>query len=205
MPQFPENANLDDFFEKIKDYTNYLEAKLKDKERESTVLKKHLGEVKLPCTSFVETEHCIELGSKKIKYKSKVPRDFVDKWNELPISKQKIILLIHLFYYFPVNTDFTNIKIREFDKETSNYYENGVIVINHGYSKQNKNRLTVTLSEDHKSMINKYIVNLDQEVLFRYHKDSYRRTLFHVSGKYLSKGTCLRHLNKMFEVIEEND
>lgn len=152
----------------------------------------------------IKSEHNgIYVDEKKVKYKSLLEPEMINKWREIPKIQFKVMLILHLFYPAIIYTDYTKIKINGTTNPEENYYFNGRVFINRCQTKINKKKMVIVLDQEHHQLIEEFIsTDPKQEVLCQYHYDSYRRKLKQITKRYLGEEIGLKEFNKFF-LIEE--
>lgn len=145
----------------------------------------------------------VYVDEKKVKYKSLLELEMINKWREIPEIQFKVMLILHLFYPAIIYTDYTKIKINGTTNPEENYYFNGRVFINRCQTRINKKKIVIVLDKEHHQVIEEFIsTHPEQDMMCKYHYDSYRRKLKQITKRYLGEEIGLKEFNKFF-LIEE--
>jgi hypothetical protein len=109
------------------------------------------------------------------------------------LEERVALTLVASFRYGVLRSDYSSVKIKNYNKEEDNYYENHVITFNN-LRKVNKEQLTIELQECDKKLFDEYIANNTSDYLFHLQVPS-------SFCKWIKK-ISLRHLNKDYTISD---
>ena len=109
------------------------------------------------------------------------------------LEERVALTLVASFRYGVLRSDYSSIKIKNYNKDEDNYYENYVITFNN-LRKVNKEQLTIELQDCDKKLFDEYIASITGDYLFHLQVPS-------SFCKWIKK-ISLRHLNKDYTISD---
>lgn len=112
--------------------------------------------------------------------------NIIKKYNEMELNSMKLLFMLAIFYPNVRVSDYHSIKIKSIHKKKDNYYSNGVVVFNNVCKVNNKEVITIELSEEHKQLFEKISNDSDSEFLFNQviKAKSFSKSLSTFTNKY---------------------